>query len=325
VKIVKSAIELPVTTAVGVILILLFGFIALVRISVQLTPTVEKPLITVTTLWPGATPFEIEREIVEEQEEQLKNVQGLIKMESESLENQGRITLTFQAGTELEAALIRVSNRLEQVPEYLADAERPAIRTDDVMQNAIAWFMMIPTDGEDLFDGDIYNLYDFLDQRVKPEFERVPGVGSSNVFGGRRTELHVIVEPEKLASHGITFGQLRSALDRENRNFSGGTFDEGKRRHRVRTMGEYETLEVINDIVIAVQNGVPVYLRDVGHVEIGYRKATGKPYYNMTHAALAMNVTKESGANVLEVMADVQARLEVFNRDILDPRGLQLI
>lgn len=324
-KIVKSAIELPVTTAVGVILILLFGFIALARIPIQLTPTVEKPLITVTTLWPGATPFEIEREIVEEQEEQLKSVQGLIKMESESLENQGRITLTFQTGTELEAALIRVSNRLEQVPEYPADAERPAIRTDDVMENAIAWFMMIPTDGEDSFDGDIYNLYDFLDQRVKPEFERVPGVGSSNVFGGRRTELHVIVEPEKLASHGITFGQLRSALDRENRNFSGGTFDEGKRRYRVRTMGEYETPEVINDIVIAVQNGVPVYLRDVGHAEIGYRKATGKPYYNMTHAALAMNVTKEPGANVLEVMAEVQARLEGLNRDVLYPRGLQLV
>ena len=158
-KIVKSAIERPVTTAVGVILILLFGFIALARIPVQLTPTVEKPLITVTTLWPGATPFEIEREIIEEQEEQLKSVQGLIKMESESLENQGRITLTFQTGTELEAALIRVSNRLEQVPEYPADAERPAIRTDDVMQNAIAWFMMIPTDVEDSFDGDIFNLY----------------------------------------------------------------------------------------------------------------------------------------------------------------------
>ncbi len=324
-KIVKSAIELPVTTAVGVILILLFGFIALARIPVQLTPTVEKPLITVTTLWPGATPFEIEREIIEEQEEQLKSVQGLIKMESESLENQGRITLTFQTGTELETALIRVSNRLEQVPEYPADAERPAIRTDDVMQNAIAWFMMIPTDGEDSFDGDIFNLYDFLDQQVKPEFERVPGVGSSNVFGGRRTELHVIIEPEKLASHGITFGQLRSALDRENRNFSGGTFDEGKRRYRVRTLGEYETPEVINDIVIAVQNGVPVYLRDIGHAEIGYRKATGKPYYNMTHAALAMNVTKEPGANVLEVMAEVQARLEVLNRDVLNPRGLKLM
>src|SRR5690606_4080369 len=129
------------------------------------------------------------------------------------------------------------------------------------------------------FDGDIYNLYDFLDYEVKPEFERVPGVGSANVFGGRQTELDVVVEPEKLASHGITFGELRAALDRENRNFSGGTFDEGKRRYRVRTMGEYETPEAINEVVIAMRNGVPVYLRDVGHAEIGVRKATGKPFF----------------------------------------------
>src|SRR5690606_4905810 len=105
-------------------LVLLFGFIALARIPIQLTPTVEQPLVTVTTLWPGATPFEIEREIVEEQEEQLKSIQGLIKMESESLENQGRITLMFQTGTDLDTAVIRVSNRLEQVPQYPADSER---------------------------------------------------------------------------------------------------------------------------------------------------------------------------------------------------------
>jgi HAE1 family hydrophobic/amphiphilic exporter-1 len=220
--------------------------------------------------------------------------------------------------------VIRVSNRLEQVPEYPADAERPAIRTDEVRDNAIAWFMMVPTEGEGSFDGDIYNLYDFLDQQVKPEFERVPGVGSSNVFGGRRTELHVVVDPEKLAAHRITFGELRAALDRENRNFSGGTFDEGKRRYRVRTMGEYVAPEEIDNVVIAVKNGVAVYLRDVGHAEIGFRKASGKPYY-MGESAMAMNVTKEPGANVLQVMTDVKARLEVLNREILNPRGLNMI
>ena len=184
--------------------------------------------------------------------------------------------------------------------------------------------MMAPTKGENTFTGDIYNLYDFLDYEVKPEFERVPGVGSSNVFGGRQTELHVVVDPEKLASQKITFGELRTALDRENSNFSGGTFDEGKRRYRVRTMGEYETPEAIENVVIAIRNGVPVYLRDLGYAEIGYRKATGKPYY-MGIPALGMNVIKEPGANVLGVMADVKARLATINAEILNPRGLELI
>ena len=322
--IVKRAIELPVTTAVGVILLVLFGVIALLRIPIQLTPTTDEPTVIITTIWPGATPYEIEREIIEEQEEQLKSVQGLIKMESQSAENQGTITLSFQTGTDLDAALIRVSNRLEQVPEYPSDSERPIIRTDDVRENAIGWFMLLPTEDERAFKGDIFNQYDFLDQYVKPEFERVEGVGSSNVFGGRETELQVLVDPEKLASHRITFNELRAALARENSDFSGGTFDEGKRRYRVRTIGEYRSPEDVDDVVIAVRNGVPIYVRDIGHAEIGYRKATGWPFY-FGAPSLAMNVTKEPGANVLEVMDGVQEQLARVNEDILNPRGLRLL
>ncbi len=324
-KVVKSAIELPVTTAVGVILLVMFGAIALYRIPIQLTPTVDEPQITVSTLWPGATPYEVEREIVEQQEEQLKNVQGVVKMESQSAENTGTITLTFQTGTDLDTSLIRVSNSLDQVPRYPDDADKPVIRTDDLRENAIAWLMLLPTENDpNAFSGDIFNLYDFLDNYVKPEFERVPGVGSSFVFGGRETELHVIVEPEKLAAHGITFNQLGAALDRENRNYSGGTFDEGKRRYRVRTMGEYGAPEQIDDVVVAVKNGVPVYVRDLGHAEIGYRKATGRPYY-FGQPALAMNVTKEPGANVLQVMDQVKARLAELNDGLLKSRGLRLL
>ena len=323
-KIVEQAIKLPVTTAVGVILLALFGGIALLQIPIQLTPTVDEPTITITTIWPGATPYEIEREIIEEQEEQLKSLQGMVRMESQSQEDMGTITLVFQTGTDLDTALIRASNRLEQVPEYPSDAERPIIRTDDVRENAIGWFMLLPLEGENEFQGDIFNLYDFLDQNVKPEFERVPGVGSANVFGGRETELHVVVDPEAMAAQRITFRELGAALDRENRNFSGGTFDEGKRRYRVRTMGEYETPQEIEDIVVAVRNGKPVYVRDLGRAEIGYRKATGRPYY-FGKPSMAMNVTKEPGANVLEVMEGVKAQLAELNEEILAPRGLELL
>ena len=117
-KIVQDAIRLPVTTAVGVILIVMFGALALSRIPVQLTPNVEDPEITISTIWPGASPQEIEREIVDEQEEQLKSLEGLIKMESSSADSNGTITLTFQIGTDIDSALLKVSNRLEQVPSF---------------------------------------------------------------------------------------------------------------------------------------------------------------------------------------------------------------
>ena len=112
-KIIQDSIQYPVTTAVGVILLALFGGLAIYRIPIQLTPTVDKPQINVTTQWPGALPLEVERQIVQEQEDQLKALEGLESIESTSSAGQGQILMTFKIGTDTDTALLDVSNRLE--------------------------------------------------------------------------------------------------------------------------------------------------------------------------------------------------------------------
>ncbi|MEM7352077.1 MAG: efflux RND transporter permease subunit, partial [Acidobacteriota bacterium] len=322
-KLVDTAVAKPVTTAVGVLLLVLFGSIALTRIPVQLTPSVEQPEISVTTLWPGASPFEIEREIVEEQEEQLKSLEGLVRMESTSSDSNANIVLSFLTGTDVDAALLKVSNRLEQVPQYPTDAERPVLETVDSQNAAMAWYTLLPG-GDEPFAGDISTLYDFLDDSIKPELERVPGVARARIFGGRQRELQVTVDPAKLAARQVTLNELVQAIDRENRNTSGGDFDEGKRRYVVRTVGEYDSPEAIEDVVVAVRGGVPVFVRDVARAELSYRKATGEVFY-FDQPILAMNVQRETGANAIAVMAgltDVVARL---NRELLRGRGLEML
>ena len=320
--IVRDAIRYPVTTAVGVILLTLFGGIALFRIPVQLTPTVEEPEVTVTTTWPGASPYEMERDIIDEQEEQLKSLEGLVEMESESGENQGTVRMTFQVGADLDTAVLKVSNRLDQVPSYPDDADKPVIRTVDPRANASGWFILMPTE-TDGFEGDISTQHDFVEDFVKPELERVPGVAASNSFAGREVEMQVVVDPAKLAARRVTFNQLAAALERENRNYSGGDFDEGKRRYLVRTVGEYASPEDIENVVIAVRNGIPVYVRDVGYAQLSHRKAQAKGYY-MGQRMMAVNVVKESGANILDVMAGVKERVARINTELLEPRGLRL-
>ena len=110
--IIRFFIHKPVTVAVGVILIVMFGFIGFQKLPVQLTPDVETPLITVNTAWYGATPYEIEKEIIEKQEKVLKGLQGLTEMESSSYNGLGTITLSFKIGTNLDDALLRVSNKM---------------------------------------------------------------------------------------------------------------------------------------------------------------------------------------------------------------------
>jgi HAE1 family hydrophobic/amphiphilic exporter-1 len=322
VKIIDQAIRFPVTTAVGVILLVMFGAIALFKIPVQLTPDVVDPVISVETVWPGAGPEEVEREIVQEQEEQLKSLEGLVKMESESQDSYASITLTFAVGEDMNAALLRVSNRLEQVPEYPDDADKPVIRSTDANANAIAWFMLKPTE-ENGFAEPMWTLFDFADDFIKPEFERVTGVAASNVYGGREREMRVIVYPAELAARQVTLNEVAAALERENRDYSGGDFDEGKRRYIVRTVGEYGSAEDIEDIVVAVRNGVPVFLRDIGRAELGYRKPVAL-VFNKGRTILAINAIREPGANVLEVMAGLKQATEALNEGRLAAKGLEL-
>ena len=117
-NVIQSAIRYPVTSTVGVLFIILFGVVSLIRLPIQLTPDVTKEEITVNTRWTGASSNEIEREIIDEQEEQLKGVQGLERMFSESSFGSGKIVLRFPAGTDTDASLLLVSNRLNQVKEY---------------------------------------------------------------------------------------------------------------------------------------------------------------------------------------------------------------
>src|SRR3972149_2192617 len=120
-QLIETFVRNPVKVSVGVLLVALFGSIALFRMPMQLTPEVQIPTITVETVWPGASPQEVEQEIVIEQEEQLTSVEGLTKLSSQSMDSRGLISMEFGVGTDMETALLKVNSRLQQVPEYPED------------------------------------------------------------------------------------------------------------------------------------------------------------------------------------------------------------
>ncbi|MGE3803595.1 MAG: efflux RND transporter permease subunit [Gemmataceae bacterium] len=141
---IEAVVRNPVKVSVGVLLVCLFGIIALVGMPMQLTPEVQVPTLTIETRWPGASPQEVEREIVQEQEKQLKSVEGVTKMTSEAYDSTGRITLEFAVGTNMNEALLKVNTHLQQVREYPEDADEPFIRTSNLSDRPIAWFIISP-------------------------------------------------------------------------------------------------------------------------------------------------------------------------------------
>jgi HAE1 family hydrophobic/amphiphilic exporter-1 len=141
---IEAIVSSPVKVAVGVILVTMFGVIALFTMPVQLTPEVQIPTLTIETRWPGASPQEVEREIVQEQEEQLQSVEGVQKLSSESLDGQGKVILEFAVGTDIADALLRVNTRLNQVPSYPENAREPVISTSNSSDRPVAWFILSP-------------------------------------------------------------------------------------------------------------------------------------------------------------------------------------
>lgn len=319
-QLVATSIRKPVSVAVGVLLIALFGLISFFSIPIQLTPTVDRPRITVETTWRGASPQEVESEIVDEQEDQLKSLDQLIRMTSESRDGSGSVILEFEVGTDIDAALLKVSNKLNQVAEYPTEADRPVISNVDIRANAIAWFILRPKPGNPV---NIYHLRDFTEDFIKPRIERVQGVASSNIFGGQDRELRVQVDPFALTARGITIPQLASVLARENQNISAGDFEEGKRRYVIRTVPEFQTPEDVENVVITYDQGMPVYVKDVASVRLDYSDAdyvvrqNGKP-------AIAINALRATGSNIIETMNGIRQAIAELNAGVVADRDLTL-
>lgn len=321
--IVKLAISKPVSVTVGVIIVVMFGLIGLTAIPVQLTPTVDRPVITVTTTWPGRSPQEIVDEITKNQEEELKNVANLRKMISTSSEGSSEITLEFNLGADISRALQEVSDSLRQVSDYPDEVEEPTIKAaDGASENAIAWIITdLPEEvAEQYPEFDVTTLYDSLDKEVKPYLERIDGVAEVNIFGGREREARVLANPTALAQRGLNHVDVMTALRGENRNVSAGTIAEGKRDYRVRLVGEFTSPDQILDTIVAYRDGMPVYIRDVADVEIDYEKKRGF-VRTFGHPAIAMNVIRQSDANVVDIMKDLRGRLDEVRADILPTLG----
>lgn len=320
-KITDFSIAKPVTVIVGVILILIFGIIGLMRIPIQLTPNVEKPVITIATYWPGGSPVEVEREIVEVQEDRLKGIQGMTDMASQSRSGSASITLTFDINTDMDAALLKVSNRLQQVYKYPDGALRPILSRSGDSKGGMAWCILRPLSGDVL---SVKNELDFANDYIKPRLESVPGVSVVNVYGGLSREMQIIVDPDKLAARDITPQEVMRAISLGNKNTSAGEFDEGKRRYIVRIEGEYTKIEDLENIILKQIGNEILYIGDVAKVQLGYKKPTFITR-NKDIEPILFRVVRETGSNMLAVQAALTEAIENLNKSGLGDRNLTIV
>lgn len=313
----RLSLSNPVAVAVAVLLVVLFGFISLDRLPVQLTPEVQEPEITVTTIWRAAAPEEIEAEIIEPQEEALRGLPGAVQMLGKASRGRAQLTVTFGVGTDMTRALLEVLSRLNRVPRYPPDANEPVISAVGGDSRPIAWFIVKPGAGN---ERDIASYQDFVEETIQNRFERVPGVAMSEVRGGRENELRITFDPYKAASLGIELPKVVGLVGAEDT--SAGFADVGKRRYTVRYTGAYSA-EDFADMILEWRDGRPVQLRDVAKVEVRMVDRDSFVIQN-GNPAMAVNAHRETGVNVLEVMAGLQQAVDELREGHLKRANLTI-
>lgn len=307
---IRFAIDRPIAVVATVIMAILFGGLALSRIPVQLAPDVRTPVVVISTSWPGAAPIEVEREIINPQEEVLRGLEGLDIMTSSSSTGQAEITLEFAIGTDMSQTLLLVSNRLDRVSDYPNEASEPVLNTSGDDDSPIAWVLVLAGEGN---TRSLPTYGDFIEDIVQDRLERVEGVSAVNVFGGVSRELQIVVDPQRLARFGLTVPEVVNRLRTENISLSAGDVEEGKRRYIVRAEGSLDTIEAVEAVVLRSQaeggSLGRVRMADVAEIAFAYAEPSVRLRFNGM-SGLAFNVVRERGANVIETMEEVRRTLD---------------
>ncbi len=325
-NLIHLAIHRPIAVISAVLMIVLFGLVALERIPIQLAPDVNRPVITVTTNWPGAAPAEVEREIINRQEEQMAGLEGLHTLTSRSEQGRARMTLEFNVSTDMNRALLLVSNRLDRVTGYPAEADQPILDTAGSEDNPIGWFIITRQAGN---TQPIHSYGDFIKDVIKDRLERVPGVSQVSYFGGSEQEVQITITPQVLARYHLTVSEVVRALRAANASVSAGDVKEGKRRYVVRAEGELNSLDAVREVVIrsstdpVTGRSARVTLGDIALVAYGYKEPTASIRF-LGEDAIAFNAKRQTGANVIETMAGIKAALAELNADQVPRNGLVL-
>ena len=325
-NLIAYSIERPIAVIAAVLMVTMFGALALRTIPIQLTPDVARPVITVATNWRGGSPVEIEREIVNRQEEAFKGLEGLASMESTSEDGRARITLEFNVTMDMDKALLLVANRLDRVSGYPAEAGEPELRTSGSEDNSIAWFVIRPKPGN---NRPIHTFGEFVEDVVQERMERVPGVGRADVYGTSRRELRAEIDPFRLASYRLTVGEILARLRAADASISAGVVEEGKRRYVVRTEGAVESVEDVRRVLLrTLQDPVTgrvsrLTVGDVADVRFAYQEPRARIRHLGT-PSLAVSVKREIGANVIETMDGLRAAAAELMAGPVDEAGLTL-
>lgn len=314
-KLSNLAIARPVTTTMVMAAIFVFGLIGYSRLGVDQFPKVEFPIITITTILPGAGPEVIEDNVTDIIEEEVATIEGIKKLTSVSSHGASIVVAEFELDVDIDSAAqdvrSRVGGAIRKLPD---DAEYPNVMKVDTDARPIMW---VAVSG----DRPIQEVSHFAKEILKPRLETIQGVGSIIIGGRRDRVIRVWLDRNKMEAFSITAPEVVSALQRENIEGAGGWLESRDREFNITTKGEFQTVNAFKNLIVLYREGGPVKLGDIAKIEDGLEDKRSLARYSGNPSA-GLGIKKKPGSNTIEVAKKVIERMEAARADL--PQGLKL-
>lgn len=306
-------IKRPVFTTMFILLLVVFGIRCYPEIGVDLNPDVDLPIVSVRVTYSGASPQEMETLVTKPIENRVSQVSGIKTLSSTVLEGYSETVLEFNIGVDPQVKASEVREKVASVRKALPDdIDEPVTQTVDINSRAIvAYTFASPSRSR----GEIRRI---VEDNIKDELQMVEGVSEVTVVGASQRAIRIVLKPEKLAEYGIAYQTVRSKLNANNYNTPGGKAKNDAMEITVRTLGKYNNINDIKQVVVANHTGRPVYISEIADVldswedEDTFASANGVP-------CVMTFVRKQSKTNTVDVTDNVNAKMEELKHSNLPP------
>lgn len=304
-------INRPVLATVVSILIVLFGIIGYSYLGIREYPSVDPPIVTVSTSYPGANSEVIESQITEPLEESINGISGIRTLTSSSRDGSSGISVEFEVGVDMEAAANDVRDRVSRAIRNLPpDVDPPRVEKADADENTI-FAVTVQSDKRSLLE-----LSEIGNNMFKERLQTIPGVSNIRIWGEKRYSIKLLIDPVRLAGYGLTPLDIRDALNRENVELPSGKIEGYGTELSVRTFGRMTTPEEFNNLIIREQNGTLIKLMDVGRAVLAPENEKSLLRGNQGIPMIGLSITPQPGSNHIAIADEVYVRLEQIKKDI---------
>lgn len=311
----NASVKRPAAMTALILAFVIIGIYAYTNLNLEFIPKIEAPIITVSTVYPGCAPKEMESLVTKRIEDAVSEVSGIKKISSYSMESLSQVVIELNLGRNVDFSAIDIREKIELIKNDLPDdCENPQVLKIDL--NALP-VMNLAVFG----NRDIEDLYQLADTDIKDALMKVNGLAQIDIVGGAKRQILVLLSQEKLAARGLVISQVFEAIAQANRNVPSGHITEMRTEFLVRVDSEIERIEEIENLEISTPAGKPVKLKDIGRVVDSREEQRQSAYFN-GEKCLGLSVIKQSDANIVEVVEHLQKKLPDINR--LLPEGVEI-